>query len=268
MNTSVIIRAKVRVRKDNTRNFPFWSSVHTKTHGLFLCSLSLWILMENRKWRKERSPGSIMMMTIEGCEFIFNFHGFNREMNLQSSLPNCGLKFSVFLGGYRYSSVVKKQWHGNLENSCKLSMYVKSPGKQSKLRYFWFFLRDPFPYNFSNNEHWGLIFSKVWWAISPGTDRSLHFPGSLCTFIYFLSSHAFSASQIPQFLCLQFADFLDFPSLFCEHLLKFVEKKPAGGCKLSSAAPSLGTSPFLASVHSASLCQVHPLPSWTCLLSC
>lgn len=41
MNTSVIIWAKVRVRKDSTRDFPFWSCVHTKTHGLFLCSLSL-----------------------------------------------------------------------------------------------------------------------------------------------------------------------------------------------------------------------------------
>ena len=98
--------------------------------------------------------------------------------------------------------------------------------------------------------------------------RSLHSSGSLCTLIYFLSSHAFSASQIPQFLRLQFADFLNFPSLFCEHLVKFVEKKPAGGCKLSSAVPSLGTSPFLASVHSASFCRVHPLPSWTFLLSC
>ena len=53
--------------------------------------------MENRKGRKERSPGSIMMMTIVGCEFIFNSHGFNREMNLHSTLGNCGLKiFSFF----------------------------------------------------------------------------------------------------------------------------------------------------------------------------
>ena len=108
----------------------------------------------------------------------------------------------------------------------------------------------------------------MWRAISPGMVRSLHSSGSLCTLIYFLSSHAFSASQIPQFLRLQFADFLHFPSLFCEHLVKFAEKKPAGGCKLFSAVPSLGTSPFLASVHSASFCRVHPLRSWTFLLSC
>lgn len=91
------------------------------------------------------------------------------------------------------------------------------------------------------------------------------------------SLHIYLLSFFTCFLC--FSDpsissspicrfFLDFPGLFCEHLVKFVEKKPAGGYKLSSAAPSLGTSPFLASVHSVSLYWVPPLPSWTCLLSC
>ena len=77
-------------------------------------------------------------------------------MNLHSTLRNCGLKiFSFFLGGYRYPYVVKTQWDDNMENSYKLSMYGKSPGKQSELQYFWFILRDPSPYNFSNNEHSG-----------------------------------------------------------------------------------------------------------------
>lgn len=52
MDTSVIIWAKVSVRKDNTGNYAFWNFAHTKTHRLFPCSLSkmsLWILMENRK---------------------------------------------------------------------------------------------------------------------------------------------------------------------------------------------------------------------------
>lgn len=63
----------------------------------------------------------------------------------------------------------------------------------------------------------------------------------------------------------QFADF-GLPSLFCDTCWVRAEKaREDPGFLLCSPFP--GDLTFLASVPQPSLCQVHPLPSWTCLLS-
>lgn len=51
MNTSVIIWAKVSVRKDTTGNDSFWNPAHqgSLAASSALSDTSLWILMENRK---------------------------------------------------------------------------------------------------------------------------------------------------------------------------------------------------------------------------